>query len=457
MQRKNSASRALALALVLAATPVAGAGPDAGAAAPARPRNVILMVADGCGFNHLRAGALWRDGADQFPELASLPVRLAASTFSDGGSYDPAAYWDAGPLGQPTTDSAAAATALSTGTKTRNGWLGVGPDEHPLLTIVEAMERGGRSTGLVTSVPFAHATPAGCAIHNEDRGRYVEIAQAMLTSSPLDVLMGCGHPLFDRKGDPDPTPNYRWVGGEETWNGLLAGTVGGDADGDAWPDPWTLVQEPADFAGLAAGTTPRRVLGLPRVRETLQEQRDGDLAADPYAVPFLTTVPTLKDMALGAINVVDDDPDGFFLMIEGGAIDWTSHDGEPGRLVEEVCSFVETVAAVRAWIDGHGGWRENLLVVTADHETGYLSGPEPADGAWPACRARVPLAPRGKGRLPGMVLNAHNHTNALVPVFAAGPGSGELAARATRRDPVRGPYLDNTDIGAVLQEMAVGR
>lgn len=443
---------AAALAPVLLAASCAVAGGDG-----ARPRNIILMVADGCGFNHLRAASLWRDDADLFPDWESLPVKLAVSTFPVGGGYDPAVYWADGPLGQPTTDSAAAATALSTGHKTRNGWLGVGPDEHPLLTIVEAMERGGRSTGLVTSVPFAHATPAGCAIHNEDRGRYVEIALDMLTTSPLDVLMGCGHPLFDRTGAPDDTPNFRWVGGEDTWKGLLAGTVGGDANGDAWPDPWVLVQDRADFEKLAAGKTPPRVLGLPRVRETLQEQRAGDLTADPFTVPLLATVPSLKDMALGAINVIDDDPDGFFLMIEGGAIDWTSHDTEPGRLVEEVCAFADAVAAVRGWIESHGGWDENLLVITADHETGYLSGPAPADGQWPGCRARVPLVPHGKGRMPGMVLNAQGHTNALVPLFAGGPGSEELRARATRRDPVRGPYLDNTDIGAVLQEMAVGK
>jgi alkaline phosphatase len=112
---------------------------------------------------------------------------------------------------------------------------------------------------------------------------------------------------------------------------------------------------------------------------------------------------------------------------------------------------------VRGWVESHGGWQENLLVITADHETGYLTGPAPLDGVWPACRLKVPLEPRGKGRLPGMVLNGNSHTNSLVPLFAAGPGSEALAARAVGRDPVRGPYLDNTDIGSVLQEMAVRR
>lgn len=452
MRHRNRFAPALALLLLAAGLAVGAPGDDA-----ARPRNVILMIGDGCGYNHLRAASLWRDDADLFPAWNDLPVRLAVSTYAEGGGYDAAAFWADGPLGQPPTDSAAAVTALSTGFKTHNGWLGVGPDEKPLLTIVEAMERGGRSTGLVTSVPFAHATPAGCAIHNEDRGRYVEIALAMLTESPLDVLMGCGNPLFDRKGDPDPTPNYHWVGGEETWNGLLAGAVGGDANGDTWPDPWVVIQDPADFVKLEQGDAPARVLGLPRVRETLQEQRAGDALADPYAAPPLATVPALKDMALGAINVLDADPDGFFLMVEGGAIDWASHDNEPGRLVEEVCAFADAVAAVRGWIDAHGGWRENLLVITADHETGYLTGPAPEGGAWPACRTKVALVPRGKGRLPGMVFNTKNHTNSLVPLFAAGPGSDQLTRRATGSDPVRGPYLDNTDIGSVLQEMAVRR
>ncbi|MBM4130241.1 alkaline phosphatase [bacterium] len=435
---------------------ISGPAPDAAAApgSPAVARNIILMIGDGCGFAHLQAGALWRDGADHFPELALLPVQLAVATFAEGGRYDGDAYWTRGPAGQPATDSAAAITALTTGRRTRNGRLATTAAGEPLRTIVAAMERGGRSTGLVTSVQFAHATPAGCAVNGEDRGRYLEIAGDLLTRSPLDVLMGAGHPLFDRQGRPAATANHRFVGGQDVWEGLLAGTAGGDADGDGWPDPWRLLEDPDAVRALAAGTTPSRVLVVARVRETLQQQRAGDRQAPPFAEPPLAGVPTLAEMTRGALNVLDDDPDGFFLMIEGGAIDWASHDRQPGRLIEEVVAFVEAVAAAQDWIAANGGWERNLLLVTSDHETGDLGGPAPSAGPAPGCLAALPLEPRGRGALPGLRFNTGDHTNALVPLLAAGPGSGRLRDEAGASDRVRGPWLENVAIGALLQDIA---
>lgn len=450
---RKSLACALALLLFTAtatATATSAEEPEASSA----PRNVILMIADGCGFNHLRAASLWRDGADLFPGWDELPVRLAVSTYPDGGRCDPTDFWANGPLGERATDSAAAITALTTGRKTHNGRLAVAPDGAPLTTLVEAMERGGRSTGVVTTVEFAHATPAGCAVSRPDRDRYEDIAREMLTRTGLDVVMGAGHPLFDAQGRPAARPDYRYVGGQETWQGLLSGTAGGDADGDGRPDPWTLIQDAAAFAALKSGHAPKRVLGIPRVRETLQQQRPGEAAAAPFLVPALPDLPTLTDMALGALQVLNADPDGFFVLIEGGAIDWAAHDNQPGRMVEEVVGFAEAVSAVLGWVGAHGGWKDNLLIITADHETGYLTGPEPAIGPWPACRFRQPLAPDGRGRLPAMRFNSGDHTNALVPLFAAGPGSELLSARATGADPVSGPYLENTDIGAVLQRIA---
>lgn len=439
------------LALTLLVTTAAQAED---AAAPPAPRNIIVMIADGCGFNHLRAASLWQSGAELFPAWDDLPVRLAVSTFAEGGGYDPAAYWASGPDGMPVTDSAAAITALTTGHKTRNGRLATTADGTPLTTLVDAMERGGRSTGVVTSVPFAHATPAGCAVNAPKRSAYPDISSYMLTRSPLDVIMGAGHPLHDQQGRTTTDVDYRYVGGEDTWQGLLAGTAGGDADGDGWPDPWTLVQDAEAFAALTTGQAPTRVIGVARVRETLNQQRTGSPLAAPFIEPPLPGLPTLQDMALGAINVLDADPDGFFLMIEGGAVDWAAHDNQPGRLIEEIVGFAGAVAAVRAWIDAHGGWTENLLIITADHETGYLSGPAPTDGPDPACRARQPLLARGRGQMPEMRFNGNDHTNSLVPLFAAGLGSKSLVDRAKGQDPVRGAYLDNTDLGELLQELA---
>ena len=123
-------------------------------------------------------------------------------------------------------------------------------------------------------------------------------------------------------------------------------------------DPWTLIERRTDFQQLAVGATPQRLLGIPQVAKTLQQGRSGDPHARPYAVPLLKTVPTLTVMTRAALNVLDNDPDGFFLMIEGGAVDWASHDNQSGRMLEEQLDFDRTVAAVVRWVENHSSWDE---------------------------------------------------------------------------------------------------
>ena len=81
-------------------------------------------------------------------------------------------------------------------------------------------------------------------------------------------------------------------------------------------------------------------------------------------------------MSKAAINCLDKNPKGFYLMIEGGAVDWANHANQPARMVEEQIDFVEAVEAVAGWVETHGGWDETLLILTADHECGLLWGPE---------------------------------------------------------------------------------
>lgn len=419
------------------------------------PRNIILMIADGSGFNQAAAASCWLGAAAGPRVCESFAVAGAMATPPAGQVYDPARFWAGGDaVGGHPTDSAAAITAMTTGRKTRNGALCTTADGTPLTPLVDLLERGGRATGVVTTVPFCHATPAGLVVSNPHRGHYRDIAAAMLTASPIDVIMGAGHPDFDENGDPTNPADYRYVGGEELWQDVLNGTAGGDADGDGQPDPWQLVTTRDQFRALATGPVPRRVLGVARVRETLQQQRRGDAQALPGAVPTLGNVPTLPEMSRAALHVLEDRPAGFFLLIEGGAVDWACHDNQLGRLVEEELDFDATVAAVVEWIGRHGGWEQNLLIVTADHETGYLTGPPAVSGQWQPCRFVHPLVDQGPGRLPLCDWNGTAHTNSLVPFYAQGQGSQLLQDRMTRSDPVRGRFLENTDLGAVLVGLA---
>jgi alkaline phosphatase len=188
------------------------------------------------------------------------------------------------------------------------------------------------------------------------------------------------------------------------------------------------------------------VLGVPQVANTLQFKRSGDKKKTlPYEIPLTESIPTLAEMTQAALNVLDNDPDGLFLMIEGGAIDWAGHGNSSGRVIEEEIDFNKAVDAVVAWVEKNSSWDETLVIVTGDHETGYLLGPGSGPGT-EGTPVFASLKNNGKGKLPGMQWNSGGHTNSLIPIYAKGNGSKALAGRVVGKDPRRGDYIDNTSI-----------
>jgi alkaline phosphatase len=424
----------------LAAASAAGPEPKKPAA-----KNIIVMISDGWGFNHLEAVSYYEYGKDARQIYNRFPFQFAISTYSYYCDYDPAMAWgDFEYVKSCYTDSAAAATALSTGVKTYDAAIGVDVDEQPLKHALELAEEKGKATGVITSVEWTHATPAGHVAHNVSRNNYAEIGQEMVYDSAADVIMGAGHPCYSADGVYNECTNtYQYVGGEITWNDLLNGSAGGDADGDGVADPWVLVQTRAEFQSLMDGPTPARVLGTAQVYQTLQQGRSGDGLADPYVVPLIETVPTLEEMTKAALNILDDDPDGFYLMVEGGAVDWGSHANQSGRMIEEALDFERAVEAVDDWVRKNSNWGETLLIVTGDHETGYLWGPG-SDPDW------MPIVNNGAGVLPGMEWHSPNHTNSLMVLSAKGDAARMFSRYAVGDDPVRGRYADNTDVAHVV-------
>jgi alkaline phosphatase len=259
--------------------------------------------------------------------------------------YDPVAAWaDWMYMQNYATDSAAAATSMSCGEKAFKGAIGYSWDHMPLTHLFELAETMSMSTGTVTSVQLSHATPAAFRAHNESRNNYAEIAQEQWASG-LDVVMGAGHPNYDGDGlwDPgDPTVpgDWKYIGGYDQWNDLVAG-VGG----------WNLIDEKADFEALADGSLVLdRVAGVAQVSHTLQYNRSGmppyNDPEPPYTVSFIPNVPSLETMTRGALNVLGTNPNGFALMVEGGAVDWAGHGRTLGRLIEEQNDFDASVQAV---------------------------------------------------------------------------------------------------------------
>lgn len=445
----------LALLVLLVGIAPASAASSGGSAKPAA-KNIIVMISDGWGYNHLQAVSYYEYGKDARQVYNRFPFQFAMSTWeverpADNctpltGGYDPALAWgDFNYVKYPcATDSASAATAMSTGVKTYNGYIGVDVNGVGQKNALELAEEKGKATGVVTSVEWSHATPAGFVAHNISRNNYAAIGQEMVNVSAADVVMGAGHPCYTKDGVNNGCTNtYKYVGNQVTWDALVAGTAGGDADGDGSADPWTLIQTRAEFQALASGPTPERVLGTAQVYETLQQGRSGNLFADPYVVPRTETVPTLTEMTRAALNVLDNDPDGLYLMVEGGAVDWAAHGNQSGRMIEEAIEFERAVEAVVDWVQENSNWGETLLVVTGDHETGYLWGP----GSNPTWQ---PIVNNGAGNLPGMQWNSSEHTNSLMVLSAKGDAARMFSRYADQYDPVRGRYLDNTELAKLV-------
>ncbi|GAA2667118.1 MULTISPECIES: alkaline phosphatase [Actinosynnema] len=419
------------------------------------PKNIIVLISDGAGYNQFDAASLYEHGqslnqvsvdpatgaVQRVPGTPTqvyenFPVKVSQSHYSANGraSYTPEQAWGSFDwVASGATDSAAAATALGTGVKTNNGVIGFDPAGQKLLTVGEQAKAVGKKVGVVTSVPFNHATPAGFIAHNADRNDYQGLATEMIDSG-ADVIMGGGHPNYT-DAHTSRASNWTWISQDD-----FQRVSGGGTD-------FSYVETRSDFEALATATeVPEKVFGLAQVAETLQYNRPGlgNKNVKPGA-DARNDVASLDVMAKGALNVLDKDEDGFFLMVEGGAVDWAGHANQTTRLVEEQVEFNRSVEAVTDWVERNSSWDETLVVVTADHETGYLAGP----GSKPTW---TPMT-GAKGELPQVSWHSGGHTNALVPFYAKGAGSDVLNARADKWDTVRGAYLDNTAVGETVFDL----
>ena len=429
------------------------------------PTNIIYLVGDGMGYNHVLAANYFEHGEasvqvyeqDDWLQVAQATYS-AARINSEGDTiymngYAPRKAWeDPEYLNLDYTDSGAAATALSTGQKTIGGAIGLDMHGDTLTHIAQAAKAIGKSVGIVSSVPLSHATPAGFIAHNHSRHNLEEIGKYMLFHSLADLIMAPGHPEYNNDGEPEEM-SPRFVGGQEIWEQLCVNDgrtefVYGDeilfvqdVTGDGQRDPWVLIETREDFLALADGPAPRRVLGIPKVHNTLNQGRmRGEEAEMPFEQAFNENVPTLEEITRASLHVLGQNPEGFFVMIEGGAIDWAGHDNNLARLIEEQVDFNNSVMAAVEWVEENSSWDETLIIVTSDHETGYLTGPNHPDVIV------EPIVNRGKGELPGVGWHSESHTNMLVPFYAKGPGVELFDMFADEKDPRKGPFLQNTEI-----------
>ena len=329
-----------------------------------KPKNVIFMIGDGMGVTHVFVGITANKG------------HLFLDNFKHVGfskTHSATRY---------ITDSAAGGTALSTGVKTYNGAISVDMDTVPIKTILEEAEEKDLATGLVSTSSITHATPASFIAHQASRNSYEAIAADFLKTD-IDVFIGGGYDNFANREDGKnlvkklEEKGYKVLQDMNEIKKIKRGKM----------------------AGLTAPGHPPRI-----------EQR-GDM------LPVATKT---------AINILKNDDDGFFLMVEGSQIDWGGHQNNTVYIVEEMLDFDKAIGEALEFAAKDG---ETLIVITADHETGGLS------------------VIGGDGET-GKIVGAYgtkSHSAVMVPVFAYGPGAEKFTG-----------IMDNTDIHHKIKDLLLG-
>ena len=294
-----------------------------------RAKYVFFFIGDGMGLNQVNTTEMFmgeqagRIGIQPLT-FASFPVAGMATSYSATNSI---------------TDSAAGGTALATGSKTYNGAIGVDTNKEALTSVAEQAKRSGKKVGITTSVSVDHATPASFYAHQPKRSMYYEIAQDMLKAG-FDFYAGSGFlkpdKTYDGKQAPSIFPQIEQAG-------------------------YTLVRGVDEYKAQC-GTASRMVL----------IQKEGaDPSSLPYAIDRQEGDLTLKQITESAIDfLTKDNNKGFFLMVEGGKIDWACHNNDVGTAVNEVMDLDEAVKVAYEFYQKHP--KETLIVITADHETGGL-------------------------------------------------------------------------------------
>lgn len=348
------------------------------AAGAGAAKNVILIIGDGMGIGATYAGRVYVNGPDQPLEWEELPHRGLVTTCAIG----------------MITDSAASGTAFATGHKTRVGEVSVspGPEFKPYQSVLEFV-KDRKATGLVTTTMIWDATPAVFAAHAPKRSSSQDIAAQMIEKTGVDVMLGGGAAAF--KGD----------------------STHPDLIGKAPGLGYKVVTTAPELAAVELANT-NKLLGL-FANSTLDYEAER---------PADSTQPHLSEMAAVALDILDNDPRGFFLMIEGGRIDHAGHSVSIARMVGEMAEFDKTVDLVLDWAREHP---DTLIVITADHETG---GIEIIPGDYKK-------GDKIEVKWTTAVLGLHaNHSSQQVPIYAIGPNSDALK-----------PHMDNTEIYCVLK------
>lgn len=321
-------------------------------------KNVILMIGDGMSLMHIQAawtcnrGHLWLENA-QFTGLSKTPA-----------------------TNRLITDSGSGGTSLATGYKTRYHAVGVDEDGNKLKSLVDYAKEAGKSAGVAVTCRLWDATPCDFLSHNIDRDNEQELI-AEMANSPVDYVFGGGAKFFTNRKDG------RNIFKELEKKGYKVFTSRTDLE--------TISKEKGNS----------KVYCVPFEVDTPLPDERGDL---------------LARASIAGMNLLNQNKNGFFMMVEGSQLDDYGHFNQLDMLMKETLDFDQTFGSIIKWAAEDG---ETLVVVTADHETGGMTV---LDGDYKEGRVEVNFSTK-------------NHSGTMVPVYAFGPGSENFSG-----------FMDNTDI-----------
>lgn len=376
---------------------------------PVRAKNVIIMVGDGMGVSTVTAARWYKIQHDRGGlYLDSMPYTAVVGTNSSGSII---------------TDSAAAATAIFSGQSVHNGQVNW-HDGNSYRTILEEARLAGKSTGIVTTTKVTHATPACTYASIGSRSDETDIA-LQLRNASIDVIMGGGYSNFipDNACDPE----YNRSGARKDGKDLIA-----EFEGSGYEIVWN--DEGFDRINT---TQDSKVLALFDPGDMKYESdRSADKAGEP----------SLSEMTAKSIKLLSGNSEGFFLVVEGGLIDYGHHENRAGKAIVDTVEFDDAVRTATSLTD----MNETLIIVITDHSHTLMIAGSPSNGedilgTTVYNGKRIPilsyavgskaynetewknLVPDKDTRYPaGILLGADTHGGETVIGYAAGPGAEQM-------------------------------
>ncbi len=390
------------------------------------------------------------------PLLGYDPARGGAAPFPDDPDIDDAYFLTKINGRYPATDSASAGTAWATGYKTEDGniaWLPGDPADGALETIAEKLRRKRDfAIGVVSSVPFSHATPAVHVSHNVSRNNYHAIAEEILTRVKPEVVIGGGHPNWAKLSSGEG----RFIT-FATLNAVKADPDYVVVERQAGQDGNTSLQAGA-FQAVSQGRKLFGLFGGPGGNfEPPVPTNDGSGVVNRATIEN----PTLKAATLAALEVLKRDPDGFFVIIEQGDIDWANHANNFPWMIGTMWDLNEAVKAAVEFVENPFDdidWKNTLLIVTSDHGNSYMRNRQKlGKGELPAAAeiqknfvpGTTPLNPATK-----VTYSTGEHTNELVNLYALGHHAERLFRHYEGSWYPGTRIIDNTQLFHVLAKAA---